>query len=417
MSEAAGRPRVWATLAVLAAINLINYADRYVLGGALPLVQRELGSSDALMGALSAAFLAVFSIFSPITGLLGDRYPRRWFIGAGVLLWSGATLWSASAGSYGELLAARALIGVGEAGYGAMAPGYIADLFEPHRRGTPLAIFSAAIPLGVGIGYAIGGAVGEAHGWRTAFLIAGIPGLLLGAVALLLPEPERGGRERVRRDLASVPSVKEIARTLLRRKSYLINTAGYTAMSFATGALGAWMPTFLHRVRGLPLGEATTRFGGMMVVVGFGATLLGGSIGDRFQRTSRGGHLAFSGAVLLVAAPWTLLAVTSTLPLLYWAGIAGTLFFLFLNTAPLQVSLLQVTPPEMRATGVAVNVLVSHLLGDALAPPVIGAISDATSLTLGLVVTAAVLAGAGLILVLGRGALRADLDAIEPRTA
>lgn len=409
----ADRAYALAALSVLTVINLLNYADRYVLAGFLPLVQGEFGKSDAEMGVLTASFLLVFSIVSPLTGVLGDRFPRKWFIGGSVVVWSLATLWSGWASSYEELLVARAVIGVGEAGYGAMAPSFIADLFSVRRRGKALSMFFAAIPVGVGLGYGIGGAVGSAYGWRAAFLVAGAPGLVLGLIAFLLREPRRGAYDPPQwRDWIG-PSVRETYRTLFSKKSYLINTAGATAMSFATGGLGAWMPTFLHRERDVPLAQGGLLFGAMLIVAGFGATLLGGWLGDRLQARSRGGYFLFSGVALVISAPFAMASVVAVEPVVYWPAIFLALFCLFLNTGPLNASLVNVVPPSIRSSAVAFNVFVIHVLGDAISPSLIGAVSDASSLTVGLVINSFVIAGAGLVLFVGRGTLRRDMEEVE----
>ncbi|HEU4538958.1 MAG TPA: MFS transporter [Polyangiaceae bacterium] len=416
----------YGALSALTLINLLNYADRYLLAGALPLVQREFGGSDAQMGVLAASFLVVFSAASPLTGLLGDRVARTWLVGGGALLWSAATAWGGRADSFLELLAARALVGVGEAGYGAAAPSLLADLFPPRWRGRALAVFYAAVPLGAGLGYAAGGALGAAYGWRAAFLFAASPGLLLGALALFLPEPPRGALDRPSAGAAApvapvAPAApvapvtpRAVGRALLGRPSYLINVIGATAMSFATGGLGAWMPTFLFRERGVPLATAGLAFGALMIGAGVAATLAGGWAGDRLQRRDRGGSFVLTGLSLALAAPFALVAVVSARPALYWAAIGVALFLLFFNTGPLNAALVNVAPPTMRASAVALHAFATHAFGDALAPALLGALGDAISLPYALAFNAGAIALAGAIFLLGRGALRADLRPAEP---
>ena len=403
--------RAYVALLVLTGINLLNYMDRYVIAGILPLIQGEFGKTDTQMGIVSSSFLVVYSVASPFTGILGDRFPRKWFIGGGVLVWSAATVWSGRASSFEELLVARALIGVGEAGYAAMAPSFISDLFDPARRGRMLSLFYAAMPVGIAIGYAVGGWVGANHGWRTAFLVAGLPGVALALVAFLLPEPVRGGMD-AHRGGDERPSPLTIARTLLRTRSFLVNTAGTTAMTFAMGGLGAWMPTFLNRERGVPLDDAGVWFGGTLIVAGFLGTLAGGFLGDRLGARHKGGYFLCSGGGLVLGVPGALVAALATDPAIYWPAIFAALFFLFFNTGPLNAALVNVVPATMRASAVAANVLVIHMLGDALSPTVIGSISDASSLGRAIVVNAFVIALAGAILLLGAGVLRKDMEAI-----
>lgn len=397
-------------LGVLTGINLLNYLDRYVIAGVLPLVQAEFQRSDTQMGVVSSSFLLVYSIASPFTGLLGDRFPRKWFVAGGVLIWSLATIWSGRAQSFPELLAARALIGVGEAGYAAMAPSLISDLFDVSRRGRMLSLFYAALPVGTALGFGIGGFVGEHYGWRTAFFVAGAPGLALGLVALMLPEPPRGGHE------GGAPSTHaspwEIARTLFKTRSYLVNTAGATAMTFAMGGLGAWMPAFLHRERGVPLDRAGITFGAILIVAGFIGTLLGGFVGDRLASKHAGGYFLSAGGGLLLGVPGAIVGATATSPSLYWPSMFVALFFLFFNTGPLNAAMVNVVPPTMRASAVAVNVLFIHLLGDALSPTVIGWISDQSTLGDAVLLLGGVFGIAGLILLAGSGVLKRDMEFI-----
>jgi predicted MFS family arabinose efflux permease len=394
------------TLGVLTAINLLNYLDRYVLAGMLPLVQEHFGRSDEQMGILSSSFILVYALVSPFTGFVGDRVPRKWLVAGGVVLWSAATVWSGLSRSFGELLLARSLIGIGEAGYAAVSPGIISDLYGEHRRGRMLALFYAALPVGSAIGFTVGGALGSAYGWRAAFFIAGAPGILLGLLALLLPEPKRGAAEYLGEH--RVATVGETLRALRRIPSYWVDTAGYTAATFAMGGLAAWWPTFLYRERGLPLDKGSFLFGALLVVAGFLGTLAGGWLGDRLHRSDKGAHFVVSGWGLLLATPLAVLAVLSADPAVYWPAVFACLFFLFFNTAPLNAALCNVVPASMRSAAVAINVLFIHVLGDAISPWLMGRLSDASSLQNGLLLACAAIALGGAILVTGSGVLRKD---------
>lgn len=404
--------RLHATLVVLTLINLLNYLDRYVVSGMLPLVQEAFGRSDEEMGILSSSFLVVYALASPFTGLIGDRFARKWLVAGGVLVWSAATVASGLARSFEELLLARALIGIGEAGYAAVAPGMIADLYDARRRGRMLALFYAALPVGSALGFTLGGAVGQHYGWRAAFLVAGLPGLLLGLASLWMREPPRGASDPAGAPQER-PSVADIARTLLGTRAFLVNTAGYTAATFAMGGLAAWWPTFLYRVRGVPLDQAGFAFGATLVVAGFFGTLVGGWLGDRIHARHRGGHFLASGVGLLLAFPAGLAAILFDAPALSWSATFVALFFLFFNTGPLNAAIVNVVPPRMRASAVAVNVLAIHMLGDALSPWLIGRVSDAVGLATGILLNSVAIALAGAILVAGAGVLRRDVEAIE----
>lgn len=402
--------RAHATLAILTLINLLNYLDRYVISGMLPLVQSEFSRTDAEMGVLSSSFLLVYAIASPFTGILGDRFPRKWFVGGGILIWSAATIWSGLAGSFGELLWARAVIGIGEAGYAAVAPGLISDLYDQKKRGRMLSLFYAALPVGSALGFTIGGAIGQHYGWRNAFFVAGAPGLLLAFLSLAMAEPQRGASDRG--DAQTGGSVAAILRTLFSTRSFVVNTAGYTAATFAMGGLAAWWPTFLFRVRGVPLDRAGFLFGAILVVAGFLGTLAGGWLGDRLQERHKGGYFLVSGGGLLLATPAALVGIVVADPAVYWGATFVALFFLFFNTGPLNAAICNVVPAGMRASAIAVNVLIIHLLGDALSPWIIGRISDVSDLSAGVSLNCAAMALSGLILVAGAGVLRRDMERV-----
>lgn len=402
---ALSRRMATAILVVLTAINFVNYLDRYVLFAVLEPMSQELGLRDSQSGLLGTAFILVYAIASPGLGLLGDRISRKKITAVAVALWSLATVGSGLAQDYTTLFTMRALVGVGEAGYAAVAPAVIADLFRPEVRGRKLAYFYLATPMGSALGYLVGGAVAEAYGWRSAFFVAGAPGLLFAVAALLLPEPQRGAlddpEDRQAEPGGEVTTMIASVRRLWRSPGWRINTAGTTLMTFALGGLGAWMPTYLERAHGLSTGEAGTGFGAISVVGGLFGTLLGGWLGDRAQAKGAGGYFRVSGMGLLLGAPFALLLPLAPTVALTFAVAFGAELLLFLNTGPLNAALVASVPATMRARAVAVNVLVIHVLGDAISPPLMGLVSERWSLGLAVGLTAIPIAAGGLLLLWG----------------
>jgi MFS transporter, Spinster family, sphingosine-1-phosphate transporter len=392
-----------AILIVLTAINFLNYIDRYVLAAVLESVRVDFGLSDADAGTLGFMFIIVYTLASPLTGWLGDRTTRKYLVAGGVALWSLATAACGYARSYEELLIMRALVGVGEAGYATVAPGMIADLFVPERRGRMLAYFYLAIPVGSALGYVLGGWIAGGWssfigpdtlallgladtgdpGWRLAFLFAGIPGVICALAAVLIPEPVRGGRDRVVGEVEAGPSNPLAAvRRLFQSPAFRSTTGGMVLMTFTLGGLAYWMPTFLQRAHGMSVGSAGVVFGGITVVAGLIATLVGGHLGDRAFALRQGGYLRVSGWGLIIGAPVTLALalIDARLPVLMLAFVAE--FFLFLNTGPLNAALIGCVPAQLRAMSIAINVLFIHLLGDAVSPFLIGFVSDTLGLGL-----------------------------------
>lgn len=407
------RRLAFAIALVLTAINFVNYLDRQVVFAVLEPMRQELGASDAQAGLLATVFLVAYMITSPIVGPLGDRIPRKRIVAASLTVWSLATVGSGLAPDFNTMFATRVVVGIGEAGFAAVAPTVIADLFRPGERGRRLAYFYLATPMGSALGYLVGGVVGDAHGWRAAFFVAGGPGLVLALVILLLPEPARGSMDdepipdpsSAASPTPTVASGSESTayalRRLFRSPAWRINTTGTTLMTFALGGLAAWMPTYLQRAHGMSLGEAGMGFGAVTVVAGLVGTLLGGWLGDRAQARGAGGYFVVSGTGLLLGAPFVLLlplmpGPTSTLAMGFLAEL-----FLFLNTGPLNAALMGSVPASMRARAMAVNVFCIHALGDAISPPLMGLMSEQWHLGIAVGAMAVPVAMGGLWLLLG----------------
>jgi MFS family permease len=304
----------------------------------------------------------------------------------GIFIWSLATALSGLARSYPQLLAARALVGIGEAAYVAIAPALLADCFPLSARGRVYAVLNMAIPVGAAFGYVLGGAIGEHAGWRAAFFLCGAPGALLAAAVLAIPDPPRGVQDApqaARAGPESAPGVRgalQVYLSLLRRGPYMLVVLGYAAYTFGLGGLGFWMPVFLERVRGVAPVAATRYFGLVVVATGIVGTLVGGWLGDYCLRRSRQGYLWFSGIVTLAAAPFALIALTAPAPLEYYPAIVVAEVLLFMSTGPVNAAIANIVSPLERASALALSMFVIHLLGDVPSPPLIGHLSDASSL-------------------------------------
>ncbi len=391
-------------LAVLTLINLFNYLDRWIVAAlAESMKHSELQLSDTELGSLMTGFIVVYMLAAPVFGSLGDTRSRTRLIGLGVALWSVATALAGFARSYASLFAARAAVGIGEAAYGTISPALLADYFPRERRGRVFAIFFAAIPIGSALGYVVGGLVDHYFGWRPAFFVAGVPGIVLAALALRLYEPPRGAHDAVGAPTPSGPAVslggaaRAAYGALLRNRPYVLTVLGYAAYTFAIGALAFWTPSFLERARGIPKAQATVQFGAIVVVTGFLGTYGGGWLGDRLLRRSQQAYLWVSGVATLAAAPLTFAALAAPAPRVYWTAIVAAELLLFASTGPINSTIVNVVSPHMRATAVALSIFTIHLLGDVPSPSLVGAISDARSLGEAvLIIPVAVLVG-GLI--------------------
>jgi len=363
-------------LAVLTAINFLNYIDRYIMPAVFEPVRRELHLSDAELGWTASAFMITYSLASPMFGRMGDLFTRKYLIAVGVTLWSFATAGAGLARSFWQMFLPRSLVGIGEAGYATVAPGIITDFYDENRRGRALATFYAAIPVGSALGFILGGSLAEHFGWRTAFFVVGLPGLLFALLALTIREPQRGASDRVEPGTLPPPALVATYQMLWRNHTYVTVTIGFLAYTFALGGLAVWFPAFLERYDAMSTESATTLFGAITVVAGFGGTFTGGFCADYLLRYNRHAYLWLSGLCMFVGAPVAALALLSRTPQVFLPAIFLAEFFLFLNTGPLNAVILGCVPAAIRSTAMAVNIFFIHALGDAISPPIIGMLSD-----------------------------------------
>ncbi|HYH97694.1 MFS transporter [Hyalangium sp.] len=384
--HAESNARAGYALLILTLINLVNYLDRYIVASALPGIQKELGINNTQAGLLGTVFIVVFMVASPLGGYLGDRMPRKYLVAGGVLLWSLATGASGLAGTFMTLLLARAVIGIGEAGYGAVAPSIISDLYPRHLRTRVLAFFYIAIPVGAAAGYGLGGWMSSTYSWHAAFFAGGVPGLVLGTMAFFMPEPQRGAMDGP--DAQTKMPFRVGLKGLAGNKAFWATTVGYTLMTFSIGGLGYWMPTYMVNTRGMPEGQAGLAFGAVTAVAGLLGTLAGGWLGDRMDRRREGGGLLMSGVGLMLAAPFMYLAVQLESQVASFAVIGVAQFLLFLNSGPINAAIVNCVPPAFRSFAMGLNVLCIHMLGDAISPTLIGRIADLSSLTAAIEVNA-----------------------------
>jgi MFS transporter, Spinster family, sphingosine-1-phosphate transporter len=367
------------TVALLLALNLLNYIDRYILAGEVSPIQHEFHASDQQMGALGTAFFVFYMIAAPLTGWLGDRYRRKPMIITGAVLWSLATLAAIWIHSYTTLYFRQALVGIGEATFGIFAPAVLSDFYPERERNRVLSVFYVAIPVGAALGYLAGGQIGSHWGWRAPFFVCALPGFLVAALyGWIGREPERGASDRVQANLK-----RATVMGIIRNPAFLTATFGLAMLTFAMGGISWWVPEFLRRFAGMSMGTASLTVGATTVIDGIAGTLVGGWIAQVWLRTN---HRA-----LYLLSAWS---VALTLPcgiMLFfgphkWAvpSLFAAEFFLFLNTGPLNTAIVNSVSAPVRATAISINLFCIHFFGDTFSPQVIGAISDRSNLSIGL---------------------------------
>jgi MFS transporter, Spinster family, sphingosine-1-phosphate transporter len=382
-------------LALLTALNLLNYFDRFVVNAVGPKIQEHLGITSSQLGLVTSVFMIGYFVTSPVFGWLGDRYPRKGLIAAGIALWSLATAASGLAGALGTLLVMRAVVGIGEASYATLAPTIIDDVTPAKSKNRWLGVFYVAIPVGSALGVVIGANLERHFGWRNAFFIAGGPGLIAAIAMLFVAEPAR--EETKRRDGASTSAIGDI-RVLAKSRVYVWTVAGYIAQTFALGGFIAWAVPFLYRKHCLDLHIAGDAFGGVTIVSGIVGTAIGSVLSDRVPGEDRTrACLKVCAVSSLVGTPLAALALVWPTPFGFIALLGVCELAVFASIAPTNVAILKSVPPTMRASAMALSIFSIHLLGDVISPPIVGAVSDAmrdgvaqcstsTGLTLGMLI-------------------------------
>lgn len=368
-------------LALLTAMNFVNYLDRYILPAVQEQIKGEFRITDNQIGSLTLWFMLAYVLSAPITGWLGDRFPRKPMIVVAALGIAAMNFVTSSVHDYDSLNLRHAALGIGEASFGVFAPALLADYYAENQRNRVLTIFNIAIPVGAAMGYLAGGSIGHRFGWRMSFIASAVPGAVIAVLILLfMREPARTGSA----EAAHGGKIeKGTVLSLLRNRAYLSSILGYAAVTFSLGGISWWMPSFLQRVDGRSMESAGFIMGAITVACGLGGTVAGGAFAQWWsKRTDKALYLvpAISAALAVPPAVCAFFGPKPvTLPAL---GVA--IFLIFLGTGPVNAATLNAVPANLRAAAMAGQLFVIHVLGDAFSPKVIGIISDHSNLRYGL---------------------------------
>jgi MFS transporter, Spinster family, sphingosine-1-phosphate transporter len=409
---------------VLLIVNILNYADRYVLSAILPGIKHDFNMTDFEGGLLISSFLVVYAIATLPLGVWADRGIRKNIVALCVGIWSIATALAGFTQNLLQLFCMRSILGIGEAGYAPASLSLLGDFFSKAKRGRVLSYWSIGTLIGAAIGVALGGRVADTLGWRWAFYIVGIPGLIAAFLAWRIREPVRGAFENQTEDIDEIDSHQEhgkigkgfwrTAQHLLRIPTYRALLGALTFSFFTIGGTSFWLTTYLSRDFGLSLTKAGSISGVVLVSSGLIGTLIGGWLADFMQRRRPEGRLLTCMLGFLLGAPLVLLALfIHTLPLFIPVFIVACISLNFC-TGPLNAVIQDVIVPNMRATAIGLALLLAHLLGDAAAPTIVGLISDNTSLGTALQLTAPLfLFLAGLACLLGLKTVARDMQQMQ----
>lgn len=364
-------------LGVLVMVYTVNFIDRQILSILLQDIKTDLGLSDTKLGLLSGfAFAAFYATLGIPIARWADRGNRRNLIALALALWSGMTALSGFAVNFWQLLAARIGVAVGEAGCTPPANSIIADLYAPGRRATALGIYAMGIPFGILFGFLAGGWINEFFGWRWAFFVVGVPGLILALIVrYTVPEPPRGlaeGREAA----AEQPTFADTLRTLAAKKSFIHLAIGGGLTAFVGYGWVTWMPAFLMRSHGMSSGEVGTYLGFIVGIAGGIGIALGGYLADYFGSRDKRWYLWIVSVALVVTVPlalgvfWAQSAKASLLalilPMVFGNFYQATCFAQAQGLVPLR----------MRAVAAAVMLFILNIIGLGGGPQTVGILSD-----------------------------------------
>ncbi len=409
---------------ILFVVNVLNYADRYVLSAILPSIKHDFNMTDFQGGLLISSFLIVYAIATLPLGVWADRGIRKNIVALCVGIWSLATSLAGFTQNLIQLFSMRAVLGIGEAGYAPASLSLLGDFFSKAHRGRVLSYWSIGTLIGAAIGVALGGRVADTLGWRWAFYIVGIPGLIAAFLAWRIKEPVRGAFDRDIQDADEIDSVQEhgkigkdfwsVVRRLFQIPTYWVLLGALVFSFFTIGGTSFWLTTYLTRDFGLSLTNAGSISGIVLVSSGLIGTLLGGWLADFMQRRRPEGRLFTCMLGFLIGAPLVLTALfIHTLPLFITVFVVAAISLNFC-TGPLNAVIQDVIAPNMRATAVGLALLLAHLLGDAAAPTIIGLISDNSSLNTALITTAPLfLFLAGIVCLLGLKTVGRDMQRMQ----
>lgn len=377
----------WRVLLVITAMNFINYVDRQCIFPLFHLIKAEFGVSDFQLGLLGTVFMVIHSLAIIPFGIWADRWNRPRIVAVGAAFWSLATLAGGLATSFRSLLAARALVGIGESAYTPAAASMISDSFPQDERARVQSYFNSGMFAGGTLGMVLAGFIGSWLGWRAVLLVVGVPGVLLAAYAWRTPDPSRRVYEKRK--------TTETLGVLLGIVPYRWVLLAGTLVIFASGAFITWGTEFAIRYHGVSLRQASAMLATTILAAGLLGVLTGGWLADWLQKRWVWGRAFTIGASILISVPF--LALTLYAPGKGWlmAMLFVASYFLCFYHGPATAVIHDITPESTHGESYALYIFVTHMLGDVAAPAVVGKMADVSSLRNGLLLaTGANLAGA-----------------------
>jgi len=370
-------PYRWYVLALLTGVTTFAYLDRQLIVILQEAIKEDLNLSDTQLGLVTGfAFALSFTTMSIPTAYLADRYSRKNIISLALALWSGITALTGFANSFWQLFIARFGVGLGETGSAPPALSLIPDYFPKAERGRGFAIRGMGVYFGLLLGFLIGGFMEEAYGWRTAFFVVGIPGVLFAILFFFtIKEPIRGNLDP-QQTTSKPPSIKEVFQYIAKKKTLWYIGLGSGIHALVGTAYATWMAPFFMRVHGMGTAEIGVWLAFAIGVCGSFGTFLGGYLGDKFGSKDSRYYLWIPAVSFILSFPFAvglLFSPNKTVALFFYL-IPNILYAFYIG--PAYTLLQELVTVQMRATASAIFVMVVSLFGTGTGPILAGAISD-----------------------------------------
>ncbi len=363
-------------LAVLFLINALNFFDRQIIGAVGEPIRVEFGLSDSALGALNTAFTLIYAFVGLPLGRLADKYSRKKILAIGVFFWSLMTAASGLARNFWHIFAMRLGVGIGEASCAPAATSLIGDFYPAEKRAKAMSIFMLGLPVGLALSFAVSGWVAKNYGWRAAFFVAGLPGILCVLLVLFIKEPKRGAMETI--NVGVKRREGSVYKLILTTPTMIWLILSGALHNFNMYALGGFITPYLMRHHNLDIAEANyaaTIIYGLLSVPGL---LLGGIVGDWAKRKRPDGALLIATLAILLSIPFYFFSIRIAAGefVMFSALIGASVALMYFYYSIVYATIADVTEPASRGTAMAVYFLAMYLLGASLGPWIIGIISD-----------------------------------------
>lgn len=395
----------WYVFWLMCGLNFFNYSDRFIFTAVSDTLKSQFGFSDFQFGLFGSAFLIVYSLVAFPLGFLAERYSRKVVVGAGVALWSFATLLTGQASNFNTMLAARSIVGIGEGSYYPSGTPLLAAWFPSKRRATILSLWGASSLVGAGVGFLFGGMFDYPDKWRLAFYISAIPGIILAVLMFTLRRREKSEDDPEVDASASRMNVFQVIKRCWQIKTFRVILFQHALGFFPLAVIAYWLVIYLSYtygaksafgVAGLSKSMGSILPGVLLVIGGIVGGIYGGAWANRMRRKHVGARVRIGGLGFLISAP--LVAITLGAPYVLQTipaynalalssqvqiGVAifvvmgfASSFFLNVYNGPTSAALQDVLPPNLRAAGGGLELTLAHVLGDVYATAAVGALAD-----------------------------------------